>query len=240
MTTNCVFPPELDDKQLLAYLDDRDANPETARHIEQCSYCREKSENLDRFQKQLKRRLYRSTCPPPEKLGDFHLRLLPPNQVLEVTQHLRKCPHCVEEVTRLEEFLSDLAPRVSVLEPIRTLFAHLANAGPESVSGHALPAVRGQATKSPIFEVDDIVISLDVQPDPDGQISILGLMVVENQDEWTGATVKLKQTYLAPLTAQVDDLGAFTFSSLYPGPTRITVTSPNGIEVETETVNLET
>jgi hypothetical protein len=241
LSTNCIFPPELDDKQLLAFLDDPAANQEIASHIEKCPYCRQKAEALDRFQKRLKSRLYRSTCPPPEELGEFHLRLLPANQVLQIAQHLRKCPYCVEEITGLEkELQTDREPKLSSIEPLKRLFAQLVRGGAGTVSGHALTGIRGDTTSSPIFEVDDIVISLDVEPDPDGQISVQGLLVAGNQDEWTGATIAVKQSYMMPLTAQVDDLGSFTLKSLYPSPTQIAIRSLKGMEVETETVQLGT
>ncbi len=240
MSTNCVFPPELDERQLLAYLDDPTVYQETANHLKLCSYCQKKAEDLDRFQKHLTSQLYRSTCPSPVELGEFHMRMLPANQTLEMAQHVRKCPHCADEVSGLEEFLSEFTPRTGLLEPIKVLLARLVGGGAGTASSPGLMAVRGQVSHSPVFEADDIVISLDVTPNPNGQVSILGSMAAENQDQWTGATVELKQMYLETLIAHVDDLGTFSLEAVYPGATEVTITSPNGITVQTETVTINT
>ena len=229
MATNCVFPPELDDLQLLKYLDDPNADLETARHIEKCSYCRERAKALAHFQKNLISRLYRSTCPSSFELGEYHLRKLPANQRLVIAQHIRECPHCARELSELEGFLSELAPPPGLLEPIQVLFARLM---PGDV------ALRGEATATQVFQVDEIVISLAPQRTPKGEVFIQGLLAAENQDQWTGATVELQQDYLTPLLSSVDDLGGFSFTETPPGPTQVTITSVAGIVIRTEKINL--
>ena len=112
MTKNCVTPPELEDRQLLAWLDDREAHQETAIHLKMCPYCREKAEALDRLQKRLRSGLHRVNCPSSMELGEYHLRMLPASQMLVVAQHVRECPHCAREISELEGFLSDLAPEL--------------------------------------------------------------------------------------------------------------------------------
>ena len=229
MSTNCVFPPELDDRQLMAYLDDPAASPETANHLEKCSYCREKAESLARFQNQLTSRLYRSTCPSALELGEYHLRMLPDSQKLVVAQHVRECPHCSLELSELGGFLSEFAPRQNVLEPVKVLFARL------------LPsegAVRGEAPTARVFQAEDIVVSLETQQTSKGETFIQGLIASPQQSQWTGATVELQQDYLTSLIASVDEMGSFSFAESAPGPTQVTVTSPAGIAVQTEKVNL--
>ena len=130
MSKTCVFPPELDEKQLLLYLDG-EANKEILSHLERCDYCREKAETLDRLQKRLTTRLYRLTCPPPIELGEYHLRMLPASQMLVVAKHLRECPHCTQEIAHLAGFLSDLAPAPadSLLGKAKVLIARLVGGG---------------------------------------------------------------------------------------------------------------
>ena len=229
MSTNCVFPPELEDQQLLKYLDDPHADLEIARHIEKCSYCRERAETLAHFQKQLTFRLYRSTCPSAFELGEYHLRMLPANQRLVIAQHIRECPHCALELSRLEGFLSELTPQPGLLEPIKVLFARLV---PSDV------ALRGETPAAQVFQVDEIVISLERQRTANGEVFIQGLLAADDQDQWTGATVELQQDYLSPLLSSVDDLGGFSFSETPPGPAQVTITSPAGIVIRTEKVNL--
>ncbi len=130
MTTSCIIPPELDDRQLLAYLDGK-ADKETVSHLQRCVYCRQKAEKLDRFQKDLTARLYRHTCPSPMELGEYHLRLLPPSQMLVIAQHLRECPQCTREVAQLGSFLGDPSPNpdTSLVGQAKLLIARLA--GPQ-------------------------------------------------------------------------------------------------------------
>jgi hypothetical protein len=233
--TNCVFPPELDDQQILTYLDDPDAHPEIAHHLEQCPYCREKTNDLDQFQKRLTRGLYRATCPTPMELGEFHLRALAAPQRLVIAQHLRECPHCTQELSELERFLSDIAPQPSRIEPIKVLIARLVNGG-------AQVALRGEVSSSRVFMVDDTVITLGVQTSPDGEVSLhgsVGEIDVEKQKAWIGARVELKQTYLSPLFSYVDEYGGFFFTDLSPISTQVIIISTTGIAVQTEQVNLK-
>lgn len=245
MSTNCAFPPELDDKQLFVYLDG-EADRETATHLERCTYCRERAASLDRLQKRLTTRLYRMTCPSPIELGEYHLRTLPAPQMLVVGQHLRECPHCAREVSQLEDFLSDLEPmpRDSVRGKAQFLIARLVG-GPaerrqkeESGFAPVVPALRGEA-KGPItFEADGIVIVLDLQPADGGKVNILGQVAADDQEQWAGAVVKMLQVDMPELIGYLDDLGAFAFEELRPGSIQLQITSPSGIEVRIPNVKI--
>lgn len=229
MSTNCVFPPELDDKQLMLYLDG-EADDETASHLKRCAYCREKAETLDRLQKRLTTRLYRLTCPPPIELGEYHLRMLPASQMLVVAQHLRECPHCTQEVAHLEGFLSDLAPTPedSLLGKAKVLIAQLVGGQGEFGSAPVVPALRGEAKGPLTFEVDGVVIILDIQPTNRGVVNILGQVAADHQEEWTGALVESRQGGELEFSATVDDLGAFRSEGVIPGPKELRITPKGG------------
>jgi hypothetical protein len=225
-----VFPPELDEKQLLLYLDG-EANKEILSHIERCAYCREKSETLDRLQKRLTTRLYRLTCPPTIELGEYHLRLLPASQMLVVAQHVRECPHCAREVSQLDDFLGHFTstPEGSLLGKAKVLIARLvggqAAPGKEGETGFApvVPALRGEARAPLTFEVDGVIIIVDIQPTRTGTVNILGQVAADDQEQWTGALVEVRQAGELEFTANVDDLGAFRSESLFPGPKELRI-----------------
>ena len=228
MSTNCVFPPELDEKQLLLYLDG-EADDETASHLKRCSHCRGKAETLDRLQKRMTTRLYRLTCPPPIELGEYHLRMLPASQMLAVAQHLRQCPHCTQEVAQLEGFLSDLAPirEDSLLGKAKVLIAQLVG-GQGEFGSAPVAALRGE-DKGPItFEVDGVVIILDIQPTNKGMVNILGQVAADHQEQWTGAFVELRKAGELEFSATVDDLGAFRSEGVIPGPKELRITPEGG------------
>ena len=233
---NCAFPPELTDLQLMAYLADPDANQETALHLQGCPYCQEKVKALDRFQKRLKTLLYRSTCPSSQELGQYYLRMAPANQRLIIAQHLRECPHCVNEINVLEEFLKKDSLQPDPDRSLQRILARLVSGPAGTGSSQFFPALRGQAKDLPIFEAEGIVITIDIQTSPNGQVSLLGQLAADDQDQWTGAMVELKQVYNTSVTTTLDDLGAFSFEMISPGSMQITVTSQHGIEVQTETV----
>jgi hypothetical protein len=227
LTTNCVFPPELDEKQLLAYLDDASASPETARHLDMCPHCRERAEALDRFQKRLTHQIYRITCPTPMELGEYHLRNLPAPQRLVIAQHLRECPHCTQEIARLEEFLGEFTPPMTILETAKVLVAKMVGGRGEGTLT-ASPALRGEVKGPLTLEANGIVIVLDMQPTRDGTLQILGQVAADDQGQWTGAAVDLKQEHEIPLSTTVDDLGTFQLEGILPGPKDLRLTSRDG------------
>jgi hypothetical protein len=243
---NCVSPPELDDRQLLAYLDDHEANQETALHLKDCPYCNKRTEALMRLQNRLATRLHRLTCPSPMELGEYYLRTMPDAQKLIIAQHLRECRHCEEEFAQLTIFLSDLSPDTDKSFPgqVKVIIARLiggqADTSPQGIpsSTPAFTALRGEGKGPLIFEADDIVISLDVQPSSKRQVSILGQVAADDQDQWTGALVELQQVDAPPLTASLDDLGAFRLEAVRPGFIQIKITSPAGIEVKIPDIDI--
>jgi hypothetical protein len=227
LTTNCVFPPELNDKQLLAYLDG-EVNKETVSHLEGCAYCREKAETLDRFQKRLTSRLYRATCPPPIELGEYHLHMLSASRMLVVAQHVRECPHCAREVDQLEGFLSDLAPAAedSLLGKAKVLIARLVGGGELTFTPTA--ALRGEGKGPLTFAAEGIIIVLDVQPAAEGRNTILGQVAADDQDDWTGALVELRKDSQLLISSTVDDLGAFRCEGVMYGPHELRIVPKRG------------
>ncbi len=234
----CIFPPELDEKSLWTYLDE-EADQDMARHLEQCDYCRARAKGLERLRDQVRSRVYRVACPPALELGEYYLRLLPANQSLTVAGHVRECKHCAKELAQLETFLKD-ETSTSGAGPFRTLIARLK--GAMSSTGSPLSsgavALRGEK-KGPItLEADGIVITLDIQPGPNGLASILGQVAAQDQDNWTGAAVELRQTDAPQLTASLDDLGSFSFEAVRPGSIQITITSLHGAIVQIPNIDV--
>ncbi len=234
---NCISPPELSDRQLLEFLDG-EAEPETTHHLGICQYCHNKADTLARLQSGLTTRLYRITCPSPFELGEYHLRILPSPQMLVMAQHVRECPHCESEVAQLENFLKDLTPDVKPGLPtiIGVLVARLISGNGE---GAALtPALRGEQKGPIILEADGVVITLDVEPGSDKQVSILGQVAADEQDQWTNALVELHQTNIPPITTSLDDLGAFRFEAVRPGATQIMITSTEGVVIQSSDIDI--
>ena len=219
----CISSPALDDAQIMQYMEG-EGDDTVASHIRECPYCREKATTWTRLQNRLQKQLYRVSCPSPMELGDYHLRLLPAPQALVIAQHVRECPLCKRELAELEDFLADPDAQPGFFGAVKVLVARLIN---QPEMGHAGVALRGE-TKGPlILEAEGIVITLDIQPATQGNLSVLGQLAADDQDHWDGAEVQLRQAETL-LTSHVNDLGAFDFEAIHPGSVQMTITSPQG------------
>jgi len=212
---NCISPPELEDWQLLKYLDG-EVDGEISHHLELCQFCRDRKDSLAHFQERLKSRIM---CPSTMELGEYGLHMLSKGRELVVAQHVRECPYCEREIAQLRDFLGDssLIPKGALLTKAKVLIARLVSGEAGEPSGMpAYATLRGGKKGLKIFEADGIVITLDIQPGSNEKISLLGQLAADNQDDWTGAEVELQQIDLPDLITTVDDLGAFHFEITTP------------------------
>jgi hypothetical protein len=229
----CISPPELEVRLLMAFLDG-EADPETRLHLQKCEHCRDRAKTLEREQKLLTSRLYRASCPSTDELGEFHLRILPSDQMLIISQHVRECPLCTREINQLKEFLGDLVPVTegNLVQQTKRLVARLVGGGGAlGTAGQPSFALRGESDGPLTFEVGGILIVIDIQQAVDGKLKILGQVAAEQQDDWTAALVKLKQEDQPEMTTTVDDLGAFRFEGLSSGPVDIQIEDRDGTEI---------
>ena len=236
----CISPPEPEVRLLMAFLDG-EADPETELHLKQCDYCRSRVEALAREQKLLTSRLHRISCPSTDELGEFYLRMLLPDRMLMISQHLRECPLCTREIKQLKEFLSDLAPgsEGSLLQKTKLLVAQLVSGqGASGTAGEPSLALRGTGEGPMTFEAEGTVIVLDVQPTNEGEVNILGQVAADDQDLWTNSTVTLKQTDSSQSTDSLDDLGAFRFEQVHSGSIQIMISSLQGVEIQIPSIDV--
>ena len=231
----CITSPELDDIQIISYVEG-EADEATVAHIKKCPYCAERAREVTLLQQRMRARYYRSTCPSSMELGDYHLKLLPKPQELIVAQHVRECPHCRLDLAQLEEFLAEPDAQADYFQRVKVLFARLIDSGATPAFG----ALRGESKGPLTLEADGVVITLDVQPDSNSHVSILGQLAADDQDEWTGAKVELQQAEMSLLTTSLDDLGAFRFEAVRPGATKFIITSIANVVIETPEIDLTT
>ena len=100
MSETCVNPAEIQDDDLMAYVDGV-ADEATARHIRRCPACARRAEELATLQAALTAKLYRFSCPTPDQLIAYQRGELRGSERLAVAQHLRQCPHCARELAAL-------------------------------------------------------------------------------------------------------------------------------------------
>jgi anti-sigma factor RsiW len=230
----CQVPPELDDRELLAYVDGR-ADAQVVKHVEQCPHCRERARRLRHLQERLTARLYRVTCPPPIELGQHRLNMLPSDQAEAVTRHLAECPHCAREFAQLDAFLDKVAPSLEaslpeqVRERVRVLIARLVSSGekdnhtrsPALAPAHA--GLRGEEVGPYLYQADDAQIAIEVQGDAQDRKVLLGLFIGADPG---GLQAHLWQAGQLVTTVPVDELGNFVIPHLDPGCYELILSSP--------------
>jgi hypothetical protein len=219
---SCLFPPELTDRDLLAYVDGEAAGS-VATHVAGCPYCRERAHGLARAQGRLAARLYRLTCPTPAELGEYYLAMLSRERSAWLAQHLLECPHCAREVAQLQGYLDELDTDVEpgVLERLRVLVARLVRGsavggGPHTpVLAPAYGGLRGAPGETATYEAEGVRITLQVQEGAAEQSrTLLGLV--------TGIALSGLEARLwagSELVGRtlVDELGNFALVAASPG-----------------------
>ena len=236
----CVAPPELADRDLLAFIDDP-ADERVAAHLERCPHCHGRAQRLARLQERLTTGLYRLSCPPTVELGEYHLGVLDSVRAATIAAHMAGCVHCSREVAQLEGYLVDLAPDLvtspleQFKEQVRVLVASLVGgargAGPDS----AFAGVRGEQAGPLVYQVDDVQVVLEIQDDAEqaDRKTILGLLIGKDPQ---GMQVSLWQDDVFVTQAPVDDLGNFVIPQLLAGSYELIVT---GLDVEIHIQALE-
>jgi hypothetical protein len=174
-----------------------------------------------------------------EQRGDHHWRMLSAPQMLVIGQHLRECPYCTRELDELENFELDDVKADNFVSKVKVLVARWIGGPAESPSSiPAFGALRGENQGPHTFEADGIVITLDVQPDTHGQVALFGQVAADEQDQWTGVKIELRYDDKPPLSASLDDLGAYRFEGVSPGSILLAITSPQGVEIHTPRIDL--
>jgi hypothetical protein len=125
----------------------------------------------------------------------------------------------------LEDFLGNLAPETGLLGAVKVLIARLMSVQSENNLTPVLPALRGESKGPLTFEVEGVVIVLDIQPAKTGTFKILGQVAADDQDQWTEAVVELSQNNQLQSSTTVDDLGAFQFEGILAGEQELRIIS---------------
>ncbi len=206
------------DGDLLAYIDGV-VPPEVAGEIERTPELMNRVSALRKLEGSLKVRLFRCDCPDPQQLGEYHLNLLPASQMSEIRQHLKRCPHCAEELSRLETFM---AP--GLFERARVVIAKLLSGGP-SASFQPAAGVRGEERGPRIYLAGNLQIILETEAEPSRpeRRSLTGLITGELAG---GMEVQLISADLPPVSTLAGETGEFAFSDIVPGEYSLRVRIP--------------
>jgi len=239
----CIVPPPITEEQISIALDGA-ADLTIQQHLSECPSCAGRVVEARGFEETLRTQLYRWDCPPPQQLGDYHLGSVARSAELRIRRHLEQCASCTAEVEQLRVFLGsdDLAaPTVPAVpaqtssrafrQRVRELVARVTPSTPAF-------ALRGAATGPIVAEAGNTTIVIDVQAARPGNVTLMGQIVTEDQQQWTGALLELRQGGRLLATATIDDLGSFSSESLPTGQTELRFTAVNGQTVVLPAVDL--
>ncbi len=246
----CITSPSITDERLLAFIDGV-ATAEVIAHVQQCSACQQRAQQLADLQNRLVTHLYRAECPSSLELGEYHLNLLPADRVSTIDLHLTTCLHCAREIQTLQTFLADLdSASAPVAQPMpsgasfgsqlkRFIAQWVKPSSTSDASGMnpALAGLRGERAEQQAYEVDGIHIVIEVQTDPErpGYKTLLGLVLGLDVAESFEAMVG--QAGQTVITTPVDELGNFVFEHLKPGNYKLLLRSAAS-EIQIEELKL--
>jgi hypothetical protein len=233
----CQEPPELDDIQLLTYLDD-EATLDVVRHLKACRYCSARAGQLRLLEARLTTAYYRSSCPSPMDLGAYRFGRQAHKETWRIARHVAACSHCARELARLERFLSDLAPEpdpdplADAAGRIRVLVARLIGdvrdtlSAPGPALAPAYAGIRGESAGPATYEADDAQVLLTAQPSPNAanRFELFGLLIGADP---AGFTANLWQEDALIAAVPVDEGGNFICSDLAPGAYELVLSEPD-------------
>jgi hypothetical protein len=159
--------------------------------------------------------------------------MLPDAPSEAVRLHLAECPHCIQELAQLKNYISELAPDIefSPLERVRVVIAQLVEGGRSEIYPRSSPlalagvGLRGEQEGPLLYQAEGIQIALETQENPQapGSQSLLGLVTGTDLGDWEA---HLWQGDQLVTTTPVDDLGNFFISLLASGQYELILTGP--------------
>jgi len=210
-------PALIEDGDLMAYVDG-EADPWVREHVESCAACLSEATELGQVTQEVLDLMYRAFCPEPERLGQYHLKLLSANEELVMAAHLRKCEHCTEDLLLL---VGEDEPD-SLIMMVWEWFKDAA----QVVEGVLMPSprrraagmrARGGKRATRNYAADGVHVILDFQPV--GRRRREGTLVgtIQSGVTGTGNQAWLFEEGEVPISTEVDALGTFIFDRVRPG-----------------------
>jgi hypothetical protein len=204
VTETCIDPTEINEGDLMAYVDGT-ADQAVVQHVRRCPACARQAQELARLQATLTARLYRASCPTPDQLIAHQRGELRGNEKLTVAQHLRQCPHCARELAALAHEEGENA-----------------NPGERFCSAIEVRVAPGmRRTTAQVYRLCHVKVTVTRRPtranpgrwDLSGQVDLEG----RGPESINGTTVQLYRGEALVATTAVSPRGQFTFADLEPG-----------------------
>jgi len=227
---SCIRPGTVSPDDLIAF-NDGGAPPNVVEHVRACPDCAATARTYATTERRLARDLHRFECPTPQVLGEYDLGVVPAQEHLAIAMHVRDCPRCSDELHTLRNFLAvedvpNAEPRVARL---RRLIATLLPSAPTS---QPLAGLRGTAEAGiETYAAGDFKLTISYGPEVRRDAGRMSKRVTSLTGlVWSDATTS--EATLAGVatltgddgtarTANVDELGNFTFEDVKVGAYRL-------------------
>ena len=231
---DCRAPDAIHEDDLVISALDPDAlTAEVRQHLAECPACAERAAEYQSFTRMLSSRLYRWDCSTTLEISDYATGLLPAKRRRQISAHLKRCPHCTEELEMSREFLAPTSQEAARPRLIAQLL-------PRRISEAAQAGLRGSAEETiwPLeYHIDGITLSLDRTTLSVGGTDsmLLGILLstdVPRLKALEGVEVRLLISGapdLAPLAVErIDDAASFAFSTVPTGRYDLLIALPEG------------
>jgi len=212
----CIEPGTIDEEDIIAYVSG-ESTAKVRDHIARCPACRARADSYAELQSALLARLYRLHCPSPEALRAFAAGRLGGAWRKQVSQHVRDCVHCREELETIREY-DDLARRGTLGQALRQLLqivrVQTLPVSPQPV-GLRGPTIAPQMFRAQAANVDVVLTPLPGEQGGPPQ-TLVGQLIPHGEEaeralrSFEGAVVELRKGGRLIAEATVDTSGGFT------------------------------
>ncbi len=200
------------------------------------------------LEQMLRERLYRALCPDPMELGEYQLGRLDRARAEVIQRHLAECPHCMAELSSLQEYLAAVAPDIEYRVGGKTdiwLARRIPLTGQTRGASPLAPAfaVRGKpGVDLQRFSIgeDGGELAIEIEPDPERpgrKVLLVILMGIEVPLPPGHMTAALWLSGQQVASAETDELGNLIIPNLLPGLYDLILTGQT-FEIHVQEVNV--
>ncbi len=182
----------------------------------------------------MQQQLLRWDCSSSQQLAEYHWGDVDRTTAHVIARHLETCVLCSSEIETLRVFLATDAPQSAPQRPptaVRPAAPRLRELIATIVPRLPALAVRGAHSAPLVAEAGEVTLVLDMQPESDGNLAVLGQVAAPDPDRWTGALVEVRQNNVVRAVAEADDIGSFRCASVPPGLSKLRITARDGTSV---------
>jgi hypothetical protein len=221
--SQCVAPQEVQDGDLLAYIEG-EASLAVRAHLVRCLFCTQEIAALQQVNALFTAAFHRGECPESELMLRYQAELVSTTEKRRVERHVKVCQDCQAELT---ELTGSLAP--SMLNRLATAVSQsLKEAGKQVIEAVLLPAqpspalaLRGAQQQQAIYQAGPYQLILAKVPpivgeptSPNWQIE--GQLTAGSRAEVNGR-VSLQRSEEPVASDNLDEFGYFALEQLSPG-----------------------